>query len=473
MTKQELHQNNSKSLRKKDKMNFILQTDSYKLSHYLQYPPKTEAVRSYIEARRRDTIFFGLQAFLKTIEGTIVTKEDVDEAEYITDIHGLPFNKEGWMYIVDFYDGKLPIEIEAVPEGTYVPYGVPSVQVINTDSKAFWLTSYIETALLRAVWYPSTVATTSFEIRKVITWFYRATSDAPISDIDFKLHDFGSRGVSSSESAELGGMAHLAVFRGSDNLEAVLSLQNAYNCGVEGFSVPAAEHSTMTSWGKDKEENAIANMYNQFKDGTAFSIVIDSYDDKEALNKICNFFKDKTSAATIVVRPDSGDPKDKVMMCLDKLAETFGTVTNSKGFKVLKGTRVIQGDGINKDDIVEILAAMANKAFSADNIVFGMGGSLLQGVTRDTCGFSMKASQVKVDGKWKAICKNAEGKQSKAGKQYVYKEEDGTPFASSIESPAHDNMFRTVFRDGEIIEQCDIYEVRKNIAESLAESLTK
>ena len=31
--------------------NLILNTDSYKFSHYLQYPPETHAISSYIEAR--------------------------------------------------------------------------------------------------------------------------------------------------------------------------------------------------------------------------------------------------------------------------------------------------------------------------------------------------------------------------------------------------------------------------------------
>ena len=36
--------------------------------------------------------------------------------------------------------------------------------------------------------------------------------------LPFKLHDFGARGVSSLESAMLGGMAHLVNFRGTDTL---------------------------------------------------------------------------------------------------------------------------------------------------------------------------------------------------------------------------------------------------------------
>ena len=45
-----------------------LNTDSYKASHWLQYPPDTTHVFSYIESRsglHEHTLFFGLQYILK------------------------------------------------------------------------------------------------------------------------------------------------------------------------------------------------------------------------------------------------------------------------------------------------------------------------------------------------------------------------------------------------------------------------
>ena len=60
---------------------------------------------------------------------------------------------------------------EAVPEGTIVPVNNVLVQVCNTDPQCFWLTNYIETSLLRAVWYPTTVATLSLHIKAMIKKF--------------------------------------------------------------------------------------------------------------------------------------------------------------------------------------------------------------------------------------------------------------------------------------------------------------
>lgn len=144
--------------------NIILNTDSYKASQWVQYPPNTTAVSSYIEARGgefEETVFFGLQMFIKEYLTKPITQEMIDEAEMFLKAHGEPFNKEGWEYILSEHNGYLPIRITAVPEGTVVPTSNVLCQVENTDPKCFWLTSYIETSLLRAVWYPMTVATKS------------------------------------------------------------------------------------------------------------------------------------------------------------------------------------------------------------------------------------------------------------------------------------------------------------------------
>jgi nicotinamide phosphoribosyltransferase len=49
-----------------------------------------------------------------------------------------------------------------------VPTGVPLVQVETTDPRLPWLATFIETALLRAIWYPATVATVSWQCRQII-----------------------------------------------------------------------------------------------------------------------------------------------------------------------------------------------------------------------------------------------------------------------------------------------------------------
>lgn len=248
-------------------INPILNVDSYKSSHFLQYPEGIEYIYSYIESRGGKwdkTLFFGLQAFMKEYLSQPVTKMDVDRAERFMKAHGEPFNREGWDLLISRYNGYLPIKIEAVKEGTMVPVGNALVSVINTDPDFAWIVSYVETALLRAVWYPTTVATQSKMIKNLILRYLEETGDP--AGINFKLHDFGARGVSSFESAVIGGMAHLVNFMGTDTISGIIGAQEYYNMGEEmvGFSIPASEHSTMTILGRDGEVTQMKRMLDQF-----------------------------------------------------------------------------------------------------------------------------------------------------------------------------------------------------------------
>lgn len=437
--------------------NIILNADSYKYSQFNQYPEGTEYVYSYIESRGGKfdtTVFFGLQAFIREYLTERVTMEMVDEAEAIITAHGEPFNREGWEYIVRFHNGILPVHIRAVPEGTVVPTKNVLVDIINTDPKCYWLTSFLETALLRAVWYPTTVATNSREIKKVILDALIRTGTP--ADIDFKLHDFGARGVSSRESAGIGGAAHLVNFMGTDTIEALLFARRYYYADMAGFSVPAMEHSTVTSWGREREVDSYRNMVaKNGKPGGIVSAVSDSYDIFNACKLWGTELKQDIldSGATLVVRPDSGDPAAVVLRCLQILEEHFGSTINEKGFKVLNNVRVLQGDGITLESIGLILDTAIAKGFSADNLVFGQGGALLQIVNRDDQKFAMKCSAAKVNGEWVDVFKDPitdKGKQSKKGILALIPQPGPMPFVTIREE--HDlfdmNALQDVFVNG-------------------------
>ena len=448
--------------------NIILNTDSYKASHYLQYPPKSEYVSSYIEARGGDydkTLFFGLRAFIKEYLLKPITQADIEEAEAIMTAHGLPFNKEGWQYILDSYNGYLPLEIWAVEEGTLVPLKSPLLQVVNTDPKVPWLTSYLETALLRAIWYPTTVATLSYSIKEIIRDYLEATSENVEEQLPFKLHDFGARGVSSEESAMLGGMAHLLNFKGTDTLSAIVGAKRYYGADMAGFSIPASEHSTMTSWQRDGERDAYANMIKQFgSKGKIFAVVSDSYDIYNAVSNIWGKeLKEqvKQSGATLVIRPDSGEPKEIVLEVIKRVYEAFGGYKNLKGYIVLDDSvRIIQGDGVDKQAIKEILEALKNEGFSTENIAFGMGGGLLQAVGRDDFRFAMKASAICVDGEWRDVYKDPitdSGKRSKRGRLALSKDFETVRVEELGE---RENLLKPVFKDGKLLKDYTFDEVR-------------
>lgn len=405
-------------------------TDSYKMTHWLQYPPETETVYSYFESRGGlfpYTVFFGLQYLLKRyLAGVVVTPDEVGETHDFAKLHfggqeGL-FNLKGWEHIALDHGGVLPIRICAVPEGSVVPVHTPLMTVENTCPQCYWLTNYLETLLVQA-WYPTTVATLSREAKKIFAAYLAKTADkSAIPNLDFKLHDFGFRGVSSVESAAIGGAAHLVNFKGTDTFAALALLRDYYHEPCAGFSIPASEHSTITSWGEAHEIEAIRNMLTQYPQSLV-ACVCDSYNIYAAVKAIGTTLKDAVLArnGTLVVRPDSGNPSIVVCDVLAELWHYFGGTTNSKGYKVLDPhVRVIQGDGIsNLGSIDDILSAMEGKGWSTDNIAMGMGGGLLQKVNRDTNSFAFKCSAIKVAGQWRDVYKSPvtdPGKRSKAGR---------------------------------------------------------
>lgn len=458
--------------------NIILNTDSYKVSMFKQYPAGTTGVYSYIESRggRYDeTVFFGLQAFIKEYLLEPISQSDIDVAEEILTAHGEPFNRAGWQYILDKHNGYLPVVIRAVAEGTVVPVKNVLATIENTDPECFWLTTWLETALLRAVWYPTTVATQSWTIRKLILDYLEKTGDPSL--IDFKLHDFGARGVSSMESAAIGGAAHLVNFMGSDTVSGVLYAREYYDAGVSGFSIPAAEHSTITSWGRDGEVDAYRNMLTQFaKPGSIVAVVSDSYD---IYNATSNLWGEELrqqvidSGATVVIRPDSGDPDVVCRKLVAILGEKFGYTTNDKGYKVLNNVRLIQGDGVNEHTIRMILGGFAAYGWSADNIAFGMGGALLQQIDRDTQKFAMKCSSIIVNGENRDVFKDPvtdEVKKSKKGRVKLWTNSGGE-FATGVTAPTGwtdrgiggwTEALQTVYMDGALFNEISFAEVRQN-----------
>jgi len=453
--------------------NLLLDTDSYKASHYLQYPPGAEYVSSYIESRVGDyesSLFFGLQIYLKDVLSKPFTSADIDEAEAVLTAHGEPFNRVGWEHILRKHGGLLPLRIEAVKEGSVLPVGNALVQVVNTDPAVPWLTSYVETALLRAVWYPVTVATRSWTIKKIIRAALEDTSDDPAGQLPFKLHDFGGRGVSSHKSAGIGAAAHLVNFMGTDTLAGLLVAREFYGEKMAGFSIPAAEHSTITAWGRDGESKAFANMIEKFGGpGKLVAVVSDSYDVHHAVAEIWGRelkAQVESFGGTLVVRPDSGDPTVVPVEIIALLAEKFGSRLNGKGFRVLPDcVRVIQGDGINERSIAKILTNLKAKGFSADNIAFGMGGELLQTPHRDTMKFAMKASAIRLaDGAWRDVFKDPvtdHGKVSKKGRLAVVEREERVRTIREGERAAREeNLLEDVFVDGRLVREESFAEIR-------------
>jgi len=449
------------------KNNIILDVDSYKVGMFRQYPKGTEYVSSYIEARGskdidyNETVFFGLQYYLKEYLSHPITMDDILEAEEIYALHGEPFNLDGWLYILEKYDGYLPVKIEAVPEGLVTPLSNVLVQVVNTDPKCFWTPTWLETSLLRAIWYATSVASNSRTIKKLMNDYY--VRSGSVGGLDFKLHDFGSRGVSSKESAGIGGLANLINFQGTDTVESIVFGRNYYNIDMPGFSIPASEHSTITTWNVENE--AIENMLDANPEYDIIACVGDSYNIYKMVHFVGTELKMKIedSGKTFVVRPDSGDPTVVPIEIIEQLMTYFGYSVNKEGYKTLPDCiRVIQGDGITKDSIKSIITQLQIHKLSLDNLAFGMGSGLLQQVNRDTYGFAMKASNITIEGKDFDVFKDPihGGKSSKKGVLGLYHNENTDFTTERVLKDGHNNL-RTVYENGSILIEDNFEAIRQ------------
>ena len=389
-------------------MNLLLKTDSYKASHYLQYPPGTEKLFAYLESRggaHSETRFFGLQAIIKEHLQTPITREDIDEAEEVLTAHGLPFPREGWLRILSEHGGFLPLEIRAVPEGTMVPTGNVLMTVESTDPELPWL---------------------------------------------------------------VGWLAHLVNFQGTDTVPALVAARRYYGADMAGYSIPAAEHSTVISWGREREVEAYRNMLRRFaKPGAVVAVVSDSYDIYDTVVRLWGEVLRQEvidSGATVVVRPDSGDPVEMVDWVVSALAEKFGTTTNSKGFRVLNHIRVIHGDQIDGRTIPEVLKVLRANGFSASNIAFGIGAGLLQKLNRDTYRFAFKVSEVTIAGQAIPVRKSPVGsfKHSKAGHLDLVRDKNGTlrTIDRATDPTGVSSELVPVFRNGELLSDWTLEQVR-------------
>lgn len=415
----------------------IFNTDSYKFSHYLGYPPGTTEIYSYAESRGgdyRDVVVMGMSAVVKLLLDFKITEADIQKAATFSQAHGVPFNISGWYNLFKKYAtlrylnshngdyelvlSKLPVRIEGLPDGTVTRTREPLFAVYNTDPEFPWLTSYLETALLR-VWYPITVASRVFSMRQKLQSVFNQTGGG--SD-GFAILDFGSRGTTSTESSALGGLGHLASFVGSDNLPAIYLAQQVYGSEMPAYSVSATEHSIMTAWQPQNELESFEYLIeNMAPEGGILSVVSDSWDIYAATDKWISLKeKIRNKKVKLVVRPDSGEMKEVLPEVLERLEKGFGYTTNELGYKVLNDVSVLWGDGINEHTVAEPFLIAKHMGISAASVITGSGGGLLQRhLDRDTMKFAFKASNAIVNGESIPIAKQPitdPGKMSKKGK---------------------------------------------------------
>ena len=480
-------------------VNPLLNVDTYKFDHVNQDPGDTVSIHSSVIARKGDKYCTHVLPMYKEVIHdylcTQITREFIDEAILEAREQGYNFPADVWEYILEKHNGYLPIKIKAVPEGRPVPVGVVLVKVEITDKKlrVSSIVSYIETVLQRGVWKQTTVATVCRSIRDVLLQAAIDTG-ADISYVNYALHNFGSRGADCTEADILTAIAHASVFSGSDCAQTNRNIKHYYKTSkAYTSSVIASEHSTMAAnanAAKRDDYNAAVKMLDRLeyvldrRDAgdtwlvPVVSIVIDLYDPfRFAREFIGTRLKERVielgkRGGKVVLRPDSGSVTEVPLEILRILEECFGYTLNDKGYKVLPSyIGVIQGDGINPDSIRDIIACVKDANYCISNIVFGMGGGLTHGGSRDQFSFAQKATaRETTNGEMFDLFKDPitdSGKRSLTGEVTTYYAKDRDRVFSDRVSLMDINknieeLLVTVFENGKLQNEISFDEVRAN-----------
>ena len=419
-----------------------LATDSYKQSHPEAYPD-ADAAGAYIEARRgfqgdhsdQRLVVNGVRYFVERVLARRWNKGDVTDAAKLLETFcpggtKHPFPEDLFRKFIapkneGGNDGYFPVRVRALRDGQAVLIRTPML-VFEADGEYARLVTWLESLALQSVWYMSSVATLSRRVCDLIDDAFEKSVNPEMNFLrDSRLHDFGLRGCTNVEQSIMGGAAHLLSFDGSDTLSAVWYVRNWLGGKGVGSSIPATEHSLIMT--HENELAAVRKMIELYGHNL-FATVADTYDYTAFLNEVLPSVaaEVRDKGGFHVVRPDSGDPVECVVEGLYALERAYGSDTNSKGYRVIRGAGVIQGDGIDHVILGRILEAVMAEGFSAQNVAFGMGGALLQKTDRDTLGFACKISYRDVDGVEIPMMKDPKTdpkKRSQPGKLAVVKQD--------------------------------------------------
>lgn len=404
----------------------------------------------------------------------------------------------------------LPIQMKALPEGTFVPYGVPMITVKNTHKDFAWLVGALEDVISSYLWPMSTAATTAYAYR---LRFEKSSADKGM--IPFLGHDFSLRGMVGMEAGAMVGSGHLTSFTGSDNIPGAVLIRNYYSGDITyGYSifssVNATEHMVMCSYGSQEEKESIKHIITEVAPAGIVSLVCDAWDFWKVVTEYLVDLKDVILErdGTVVIRPDSGDPVDIICgtggVPLDNgkyrvftngtykdveeheakglvecLWDIFPGSIDENGLKVLNPhIGAIYGDSITLERQNEIINKLEAKGFKM-GVVLGIGSYTYQYVTRDTHGFAMKSTAMKFSGdtSWTPIFKQPKtdsAKNSAKGLMMVKSFNDGLMYEVVQEATPEQEQrgaLKIVFHDGKMHNTTNIYTVRENINKLVANNI--
>ncbi len=485
----------------KKQINPMLLMDFYKAVHSDMLNSKMTKSMSYYTPRMsrvdrwNKVVMFGLQMFCKTwlidyfndYFFNMPKDEVVGEYKRVLDA-SLGAGIYDYHKIEKLHDlGYLPIEIIALPEGTVVPVHVPMFGITNTHPDFAWLPQALESLISAEMWYPQITATVGKTYREIVNKYYDITCEDNVSR-ERALGAFDFRGDMCVDAALKAGAGWCMSFVNTATVPVIPYLEEMFNadCTKEevAFGAVSTEHFVMCSnYAVDgDEETFLRKMLTELYPDTSFSCVLDSYDYWNVIDNILPKLHREIMEhnGCMLMRGDSGDCVEVVTKTVFKLWEQFGGTVNSKGYKVLDPhVKAIYGDSITVQRCEEIYQILMENGFACSNVALGVGSfsmhcieenNVLKPFTRDTFSSCIKACYAEVDGKCYPIFKNPKDggfKKSQKGLCYVYRNENGELAYKdeyTSENIPDGNLLETVFKDGKLIKEYTLKEIRKRLA---------
>jgi len=452
--------------------NFFTSGDSYKYGHWSIYTPGLKNMFSYLAPRGghlQKVVPFGIQYFLKEyFVGEVLNWDQHQKMVRRCKSHfgsDKVYNEKGFARLIEKHQGRLPLSIKSALEGTPIDNPNVIMTVESTDPEFAWLVNFVESQLSEC-WGGTTVASYGHAIANTALHFLERTGTP--EKLPWVMNDFGLRGVPCPEAAGILGAGHLVHFRGTDNQKALDLVQDYYGVDIDhcaGDSIVATEHSVMTMEGREGESAAVKRLLDKNPKGL-IACVGDSYNMMSFVENIIGTEHREqilNRDGTFVVRPDSGSPPEMSLAVIKALGDKFGYERNKKGFKVLNPkVATIYGDKIDLDMMNEVLLAITSNDWSADNIVFGSGGGLLQRHDRDEMKFAFKLSAAEIEGAgWVDVFKDPitdSGKKSYKGRLALTMDSYGH-YHTSTENSGQNHLVE-VFRDGKLLIDQTFDEIR-------------
>lgn len=483
-----------------NKTNPMLLIDYYKAVHAEMLPERMTKSVSYFTPRmsrigRWDkVVMFGLQGFIKTYLIDYFNKEFFEKpfGEVIAEYKRVLDNTLGTgIYGIEKIEklhrlGYLPIEIIALPEGTRVPVHVPMFGITNTHPDFAWLPQALESLISAESWHPMIAATVGYTYREIVNRYYDLTCDDSLEKAK-ALGAFDFRGEECTESAIKAGAGWCLSFLNTATVPVVPWLERLYCCDCTkepvAFCSPSTEHAVMCSnFAVDGDEiTFLRRLLTEIYPNTSVSVVLDSYDYWNVIENILPQLKEEimNHNGCMLMRGDSGDCVEVVTKTVFKLWEEFGGTMNSKGYKVLDPhVKAIYGDSITVQRCGQIYRILEENGFACSNVALGVGSfsfqcieedGVLKPFTRDTFSSCIKATYCEIDGKPYPIFKDPKDggfKKSQKGCCAVSEENGELRYRDELnweEASSGSNLLQTVFKDGVLIKEQSLREIRNRL----------